>query len=114
MREIWERHDHLMEITPKRSQYWGHAKAVEEAEEWAITDADINEDEFLSEGADLIIAWMTTMKSAGYSMDVALEAIQIKLEAVIDRAERTNIMTIENGSTWDNNYKRIKAFDIDY
>lgn len=112
--DAWERHDRLIEVTPKRSQYWSLHKSVEEALEWEVTDADINEDQFLAEGADVVISYMTTMKSCGYSYDVALEAIMDKLDLIINRAERTNILTIENGQSWDHNYKRIKGLDKEF
>jgi hypothetical protein len=114
MKEIWEKHDKLIEITPKRSHYWGLDKAVEEAEEWRITDWEVNEDQFLEEGADLVIAYLTVMKSSGYSMEVAMQAIMNKLDVVIDRAERATVMEIENGLGWDRNYQKVKEIDRQY
>ena len=112
--DVWEWHDRLRELTPSRSQYWGLYKTKEEAEEWCVTDADINEDQFLAEGADVMIAWMTVMKSCGYSYEVAMQAVIDKLDVVIHRAERTNILVVENGQSWDKNYQRIKGLDREY
>lgn len=107
-KEIWESHDYLVKETPERSYYWGLYKAKEEAIEWTCTDPDINEDQFLDEGADLIISYMTTMKSAGYSYEVACEAIMAKLNVVIDRAIDTTAETESNGKSWDENYLEVK------
>ena len=109
MKEIWEKHDRLMEITPKRSHYWGLHKTVEEAQEWEVTDWMFNEDQFLEEGADVVISYLTAMKSSGYSMEVALQAIVDKLDVIIDRADVANNLVEMNGRSWDENYQAVKA-----
>ena len=88
--------------------YWGIEKTYEEAEEWRVTDPDINEDQFLDEGADIVIAWMGAMKSAGYSYEVAIEAIRLKMNIVIDRVIEADILTKNSDMGFDEAYQKVK------
>ena len=113
MKELWDYHDHIIQNTPKRSVYWGLQSTYEEADEWRVTDSDINEDQFLEEGADIIIAYMTTMKSAGYSYEVAMQAIYEKMNVVIDRVVEADILSRGGTMSFDTAYKSIKELEKD-
>ena len=84
-RSLWQHHDHIVRNTPPRSTQLGVESTRREADGWCVTDPDINEDQFLEEGADVVISWMTTMKSAGYSCEVAIQSIYEKMNVVINK-----------------------------
>ena|SRR3990167_6616680 len=112
-KDLWNHHDNIGIFTPKRSKYWGLHKTTEEAMEWEVTDSDVNEDQFLDEGSDVVISWMTTMKSAGYSYEVAMEALVSKLNVVIDRVIEADILVKNSTMTFDEAYLKIKKGPID-
>ena|SRR3990167_9055264 len=109
--ELWEHHDNIGKYAPHRSVYWGLQKAREEADEWCFTDPTINEEQFLSEGADVVIAWMGAMKEAGFSYDVALESIRLKMNVVIDRVIEADILSRGGAMTFDTAYQNIKSLE---
>ena len=111
MKELWDYHDNIVTNTPKRSVYWGLHKTTEEAQEWEVTDPDINEDQFLDEGADIVISWMTAMKSAGYSYEVTIEAIRLKMNVVINRVLDADFLCRTKGMEFDEAYQKVKLFN---
>ena len=107
-KELWEKHDQLLEVTPHRSVYWGIYRTQAEAVEFTQTDPELTPQEFLDEGSDIIISVMTTFKSAGISYEVALQAIHNKLDEITDRATKATIEVPIFDSEWEEAYQRIK------
>lgn len=110
--ELWAHHENIRTYSPPRTVEWVQQKAIEEAQEFAETHPDNNMDHFLEEGADLFITWMGTMKEAGVSMEVALQAIWMKMNTVIDRMIDTETISKERGIPWEEAYGVRKAQEM--
>ena len=54
---------------------------------------------------------MGAMKSAGYSYEVAIEAIRLKMNVVINRCIDANFLSKERAMTFDTAYQSIKSLE---
>lgn len=104
---IWEHHSELNRLAP-RDLTWGLNQVKSEADELHDEHHDPTSQEFLYEGADVVLAWMTTMKAAGISMEVALQAIWEKTNIVVDRLLQTHEIMLREGVEQDVAYARVK------
>lgn len=109
--QVWEHHEHIRANSPRRSVEWVQQKAVEEAHEFADTHPEYGMEHFLEEGADLFITWMGTMKEAGVSMNVALEAVWRKMNIVIDRMIDADLLSRGGAMTWNEAYQQVKELE---
>jgi phosphoribosyl-ATP pyrophosphohydrolase len=105
--QIWQQHDELGKLAP-RTLEWGLNQVKNEAQELHDEHHDPTSQEFLYEGADVVLAWMTAMKAAGISMEVALQAIWEKTNIVYDRLVQTNEIVLREGVEQDVAYLRVK------
>lgn len=105
--QIWQQHDEIGRQAP-RDLMWGLDQVKNEADEWHDEHHDPTSQEFLYEGADVILAWMTTMKGAGISMEVALQAIWEKANIVVDRLLQSREIALREGVEVDVAYVRVK------
>jgi hypothetical protein len=93
-----------------RSTYWWLDKNHEEAEEWRQEDPELDMHKFLDEGADQIISWVQTMRSAGIDWSTALQAVLFKMDIVQERLTRTAEIVMTEGLDYDVAYQtRIKG-----
>ena len=105
--QIWQQHDEIGRKAP-RDMMWGLDQVKNEADEWHDEHPDPTSQEFLYEGADVILAWMTAMKGAGISMEVAMQAVWEKTNIVLDRLIRTEEIALKEGIEHDLAYDRVK------
>jgi hypothetical protein len=105
MKEVWDHHDHIVKNTPTRTHEWGIQAIRNEVDELSEIDPQTNPQEFLYEGADIVISYFTTMKSAGFSYEVVSQALIEKLNIVIDRFILAEKMPHEN---WEDRYLAAK------
>lgn len=109
---LWQHHDEIGRQAP-RDMMWGLDQVKNEADEWHAEHPDPTSQEFLYEGADVVLAWMTAMKGAGISMEVALQAVWEKTNVVIDRLIQTNEIVLKEGVEQDVAYERVKRGEKD-
>ena len=113
MHHLFDRAQDLSKIQEPfvhRSTYWWLDKNHEEAEEWRMEDPTIDEHKFLDEGADQIISWIQTMRSAGISWQTALEAVLFKMDVVEARLKQTAEIVMSEGLDYDVAYQtRVKG-----
>lgn len=107
MEMLFTRSEQLDSLTPPRSVYWAQHKVAEEGLEFEVTDHELNRHEFLSEGADVIIAWIKAMREAGVSWEVAFQAVLFKYDVLELRFQETNLL-MGNGKTHEENYNATK------
>lgn len=110
--DLWQQHDELGRLVP-RTLEWGLNQVKNEADELHDEHHDPTSQEFLYEGADVVLAWMTTMKAAGISMEVALQAIWEKTNIIVDRLIRTREIEMTEGVEHDVAYARVKQEEKD-
>lgn len=108
--QIWTQHDELGREAP-RDMVWGLNAVKSEADEWHDEHHDPTSQEFLYEGADVVIAWMTAMKGAGISMEVALQAIWEKTNIIYDRLIDARILSQGGAMTFDDAYNQVKELE---
>lgn len=100
----------IQEPFVKRSTYWWLDKNHEEAEEWRLEDPTVDMHKFLDEGADQIISWVQTMRSAGVDWSTALQAVLFKMDVVEARLKQTAEIVMQEGIPYDVAYQtRIKG-----
>ena len=107
MEQIWAQHDEIGRERP-RDMMWGLNQVKNEADEWHDEHPDPTSQEFLYEGADVILAWMTAMKGAGISLEVAMQAVWEKTNIVLDRLIQTREIELREGIPHEVAYERIK------
>ena len=110
MREIWDHHDNLLREVPDRPLRWSLDSIKAEAHELSEADHKDDPEGFLHEGADVVLSYMSAMKAAGFSYEVAMQAVMEKLNIVIDRAIRANLMPSD--MPWQQRYETVKAEEI--
>ena len=111
MKEIFHRQQQLDNIVREegidRSTYWWLEKSNEEAQEWKVTDPDIDFEAFLMEGADVFISWVGTMRAAGVSWEMAWDAVKFKMDIIEQRLHYAK-KAAGNGRPFEENYERAK------
>lgn len=110
--KVWQQHDELGRLAP-RDMMWGLDQVRNEADEWHAEHPDPTSQEFLYEGADVVLAWMTTMKAAGISMEVALQAIWEKTNIIVDRLIQSHEIAMTEGVEMDVAYQMVKEKEKD-
>jgi hypothetical protein len=76
--------------------------------EWQEEHPERDMHNFLLEGADVMIAWISTMRMAGVSWQTAFEAVKFKYDIIEERINRT-VETMQEGHEYDVAYEYVKG-----
>lgn len=111
--DIQELFQRSQEIEAQTSPYvdrnlgWWQGKNVEEATEWSEENPEEDMHNFLLEGADVMIAWISTMRMAGVSWQTAFEAVKFKYDILEARISQT-VQLMQEGHEYEVAYQQVK------